>query len=1272
MPSPLLNRILHRRLAPASRRRNRAPVPVLDRVQRLEDRALLSGVGIEQPGATQAPDLAAFAQSLSDEGVVFYGAAWCPHCTDQKELFEDGAHYLPFVEVTNPDRTLNQVGIDNNISSFPTWVFPDGSPEGRRLTGVQTLETLSAESGIAIPNSAVPCFVELPDVTVLGGSPLMVGIDGYDPNNDALTYTVTSDDPLVSAELFSGNRSMLVDVAGYGNMLFELFENRVPRATNRFIQLAQGNFFDGIIFHRVINNFVIQGGDPTGTGGGGSTLGDFDDQFDVDLQHNSTGLLSMAKSTDDTNDSQFFVTEGPARHLDFNHSIFGKLVEGEANRAAISDTAVGAGDRPVFNVTMNTVDIIDDTENAVLMLSAAEGASGSANITVTVTDPEGNSFQQTFAVTVTPDIVNGAPFLRDIPDYHLASGEDFTIELSSVDAEGDPVTYGVDTNLGDQNGLVAIEGNSITLFTDPDTQGQFSIAVAVVATNGSDTTDPIDEQIITITVTSADPVVTVTAIDSIADEDGLDGGSIQFEAATIPLVLRDDFDGSALDLDVWNLAEPGPSSVVGRTQLQTVQAPEVSGGVVRLRVDSFNPFSPGDSFLGTSIASDSVFTINQGLVFETRARLVDEGLNPLNRGLAASFFSFGLDEDARDEISLDLTSNDALDSNERVRTSVSNDEAIGLSAAAAFASAAGVDVTSFNTYRIEWLPGGVEWYVNDVLVRSETGTVPDDPMNVGLQFFAPDSGFAEAFDAGTAPAANAGANQTWFLEVDFVELRRPQPDITIGISSVGSATNGNDFATVASTIEIDGNVGSVTVPITVLQDIIAERTETATLSIDAGAGYSVGVLNSATVNIADDDPLPDSVEVEVALVVDQTATDPDGETDAAPDSEEWVDEWDEFFVEIWAQVPLSEGYGVLTASADLTYNTAYFTATDVTFGTPFTTGQAFSIDDGSGRVNGITATADRNDAGGNRFVLLARVAFASVGTDQVLLNSQAGYATPFNDLNVTIENVSVTIADVGAVTSVIGTSPQTEVWPVIFDLDDSHTLGFGDLPIFAGLFNVSTETTADAFKADFDHSGETGFGDVTVLAGNFNRSRDDTGRQFYPVGFPENWGAAGLQATLSADGTDAVADPSATLTEDVELADLADAAVERLRDAGLSDSAASELDNVTIEFADLPGRQLGLAIDGRIVVDIDGAGLGWFIDATPLDSVEFDSQGRAVQASASNRYDLLTVIAHELGHLLSLDHGDAGSLMDDTLNPGERRLSDLDEQFSESLELLDD
>ncbi|MEO2046342.1 MAG: peptidylprolyl isomerase [Pirellulales bacterium] len=392
--------------------------------------------GDDQSVPSQAPDLVGFAQALADSGTQMFGASWCPACTAQKEVFEDGAQFLPFVEVTNPDRSINQIGLDNNIFAFPTWEFPDGS----RLQGEQTLQTISDRSGVAIPTSDDPFLAELVDETLLVGSPLHVPLDGYDPNGGPLTYAVTSDNPDVTATILSGNRSARINVAGYGDLVFELFEQRATRATDRMIELADDDFYRDIIFHRVINGFVIQGGDPTGTGTGGSTLGDFDDQFHPDLQHNRTGLLSMAKSTDDTNDSQFFITEGATRNLDFNHTIFGVLVEGESNREAISNTAV-SGSRPVNDVVMEEIDIFSDDENGVLLLKATDGATGSANITVTATDPQGRIVQRTFRVDLAADTSNGNPYLNDIGPVSSPIDTPAQIQLTATDVEDDSVFF---------------------------------------------------------------------------------------------------------------------------------------------------------------------------------------------------------------------------------------------------------------------------------------------------------------------------------------------------------------------------------------------------------------------------------------------------------------------------------------------------------------------------------------------------------------------------------------------------------------------------------------------------------------------------------------------------------------------------------------------------------------------------------------------------------------------------------------------------------------
>jgi len=286
------------------------------------------------------------------------------------------------------------------------------------------------------------------DVTLLSGSPLHIPLNGLNANGQTLTFSATSSNALVSTFIPENNRSMRISVPTFGDMVFELFEQRAGRVTDHIIDLAQSGFYDGVIFHRILDEFVIQGGDPTGTGSGGSSLGDFDDQFHVDLQHNRTGLLSMAKTTDDTNDSQFFITDvdptsstpGP-RHLDANHSIFGLLTSEDTVRQNISDVAVDGSGRPDTNVVMESVEIFVDNENAVLMLKAPENTSGNADITVTVTDDVGVQSQVTFHVTVQPDTINSAPFLADIPAITTDVDTQVIFQLESLDAEGDSAFY---------------------------------------------------------------------------------------------------------------------------------------------------------------------------------------------------------------------------------------------------------------------------------------------------------------------------------------------------------------------------------------------------------------------------------------------------------------------------------------------------------------------------------------------------------------------------------------------------------------------------------------------------------------------------------------------------------------------------------------------------------------------------------------------------------------------------------------------------------------
>jgi peptidyl-prolyl cis-trans isomerase A (cyclophilin A) len=141
-----------------------------------------------------------------------------------------------------------------------------------------------------------------------------------------------------------------------GNFIVELFEQQVPNTVGNFVKLADSKFYDGVIFHRVIEGFVIQGGDPTGTGRGGPGY-QFADEFHPQLKHSSEGILSMANAGPNTNGSQFFITLAPTPHLDGRHSVFGKVVEGMDVVREIGKTPTKAVDRPVTDVVMKTVRI---------------------------------------------------------------------------------------------------------------------------------------------------------------------------------------------------------------------------------------------------------------------------------------------------------------------------------------------------------------------------------------------------------------------------------------------------------------------------------------------------------------------------------------------------------------------------------------------------------------------------------------------------------------------------------------------------------------------------------------------------------------------------------------------------------------------------------------------------------------------------------------------------------------------------------------------------
>ncbi|MBS3097336.1 peptidylprolyl isomerase [Candidatus Woesearchaeota archaeon] len=141
-----------------------------------------------------------------------------------------------------------------------------------------------------------------------------------------------------------------------GNFEVELFTEKAPITTNNFIELADKGFYNGLIFHRVIDGFMIQGGDPNGDGTGGPGY-EIEDEFHPDLKHDSAGILSMANAGPNTGGSQFFITLAPTPWLDGKHAVFGKVVTGMDVVEEIGKVPTGAMDKPVEDVIIKKIAI---------------------------------------------------------------------------------------------------------------------------------------------------------------------------------------------------------------------------------------------------------------------------------------------------------------------------------------------------------------------------------------------------------------------------------------------------------------------------------------------------------------------------------------------------------------------------------------------------------------------------------------------------------------------------------------------------------------------------------------------------------------------------------------------------------------------------------------------------------------------------------------------------------------------------------------------------
>jgi cyclophilin family peptidyl-prolyl cis-trans isomerase len=150
---------------------------------------------------------------------------------------------------------------------------------------------------------------------------------------------------------------VVVIEATLGKIAVELFPKEAPDTVANFTKLVEKGYYDGVLFHRVIPKFMIQTGDPTGTGRGGPGWTILD-EFHPKLRHDKAGILSMANAGPDTGGSQFFITNGPTPHLDDRHAVFGAVIEGLDVVHKISNVPRDRGDRPETPVKMERVTLV--------------------------------------------------------------------------------------------------------------------------------------------------------------------------------------------------------------------------------------------------------------------------------------------------------------------------------------------------------------------------------------------------------------------------------------------------------------------------------------------------------------------------------------------------------------------------------------------------------------------------------------------------------------------------------------------------------------------------------------------------------------------------------------------------------------------------------------------------------------------------------------------------------------------------------------------------
>ena len=352
-----------------------------------------------------------------------------------------------------------------------------------------------------------PVIDLIPSASIPAGKSLILPVTASSLNGRPLTFTAASSTNGITVQVHTNEpfwkmsvvqaaptnapgafstpfRGGVVTVTNIGDMTFMLFREIAPHTIDVIQGFTESALYtSNTIFHRVITNFVIQGGDPNTNGLGGPVF-HYDDEFNPQAIFSGNGQLALANNGKDTDGSQFFVTSGPQRALDFGYTLFGQLVRGFSVLTNVINTPVDPNSRPLADVIITVASFVPDTADTVLTLAGTNLAGVSGTISVVADDGAGGRTTNSFTATTVADANNDPPFLYPMTVTNLVAPMNVRLTniVSALDLESNAIYWGtVAFDLNATNTSFSFVNGQLQMVIVPNTNyvGPTSLAVRV-------------------------------------------------------------------------------------------------------------------------------------------------------------------------------------------------------------------------------------------------------------------------------------------------------------------------------------------------------------------------------------------------------------------------------------------------------------------------------------------------------------------------------------------------------------------------------------------------------------------------------------------------------------------------------------------------------------------------------------------------------------------------------------------------------------------------